>query len=92
MKILRFYNEDLSVDVQYKTDLINDNATNFTVLEVSGLDEAEIEKGIDFKLLEYNLYQFIEFAQDNELALSTQDVGTPVDKEPIILVELPEVE
>lgn len=94
MKILRFYNEDNTIDVAYKVDLINDSdqLSNLTVMDVIGLDANEIEKGINFKLLKYNLSEFKKFAIDNELALSSQEVGSTVDKSPVILVELPEQE
>lgn len=92
MRILRLYTEDLSVDVQYKTDLITETQDNFTVMSIEGLDDAEKELGIDFKQLPYNINIFKEFAENNGLGLSVQTVGSATDSEAVILVEPKEEE
>lgn len=87
MKILRIYNEDLSVDVQYKVDIVVEGQENFTVMEVTGLDDAERELGISFRQLPYTLSSFVAFCEDNGFGLSAQFIGTPVDQPAEVLVE-----
>lgn len=87
MRLLKIYNEDLGVDVQYKTDLITHTQTNFTVMSVEGLDDAEKALGIDFKQLPYNLPAFKQFCEDHGFGLSLQTIGSVSDQEVEELVE-----
>ena len=86
MKALIFYGENLVfraggvIRVSYRTDLIHSSAQNFTVMQVSGLDELELSNDIlenklakDFKKLPYTLEAFKQFAEDNYMELSIQD-------------------
>lgn len=87
MRLLKIFNEDLGVDVQYKTDLITHTQSNFTVMSVEGLDEAEKILGIDFKQLSYNLDAFKQFCIEHGFGLSVQTIGSPSDDEVEELVE-----
>ncbi len=87
MKILKIYNDDLSVDVQYKTDIVTNTQTNFTVMEIIGLDDDEKKLGIDFKKLPYNLPIFKQFAEENGFGLSLQNIGSSENSIEEVLVE-----
>jgi len=91
MKLLRFVNADASIDVVYKTDLITDSQTNFTVLSIEGLSSAEVAFGLQFKSLPTSLDIFKQFAIDNELQLTALDAGHST-AQPIVLVDFPEEE
>lgn len=86
MKDLVFYGENTVnrsggvIRVQYRTDLIHSSAQNFTVMQVTGLDEMELSNNIlenklakEFKKLPYTLEAFKQFAEDNYLELSIQN-------------------
>lgn len=88
MKLLRFKNEDGSIDVSYKTDLITESQSNFTVLSIEGLDDTEVAFGLQFKSLPTNKATFIKFATDNELQLISLDLGHST-AEAIELVAIP---
>jgi hypothetical protein len=64
---------DHGVHVVYKTDLFKGNAGLFTVMTTEGLSEAEIEYGLDFKSLPYDLAEFKAFAQNHNLLLERID-------------------
>ena len=87
MKLLTIYNQDLSVEVLYLTDLITDTQSNFTVMEIRGLDDAEKQLGIDFKKLSYSVEEFKAFCTQHELGLKSKAIGTTVDHPEQILVE-----
>lgn len=85
MKDLTFYGENLVfrsggvIKVTYRTDLIGGNR-NFTVHQITGLEELNVEddilkKGLysEFKKLPYSLDAFIAFAQANYLELTSQE-------------------
>lgn len=91
MKILRFRNTDGTIDVSYKTDLITENQSNFTVMSIEGLDAVEKGKGMDFQQLPTNINAFKTFAIDNELELTSLALGRP-NNVPVVIVELPEEE
>lgn len=61
--------EDFDVDVWYKTDAVDAEACSFTVADIQGLDEEEVELFDEFKKLSYNVLSFREFAEDNNLNL-----------------------
>lgn len=86
MKDLVFYGENLvfrsggQIRVTYRTDLISANARNFTVHQITGLEDLAVDddilkKGLysEFKKLPYNLDAFIAFAEANYLELTIQD-------------------
>lgn len=86
MKDLIFYGENLvfrsggEIRVSYRTDLISSNAGNFTVHQITGLEDLNVDddilkKGLysEFKKLPYSLAAFIAFAEANYLELSIQD-------------------
>lgn len=86
MKDLIFYGENLVfrsggvIRVTYRTDLISSNAKNFTVHQITGLEDINVDddilkKGLyeEFKKLPYNLNAFIAFAEANYLELTIQD-------------------
>lgn len=87
MKILRIYNDDLGVDVKYKTDLVVDGQNNFTVMEVQGLDDAEKSLGISFQQLPYSVAAFKAFCEEHGFGLTAQFIGTPIDQPTEDLVE-----
>ncbi len=87
MRLLKIYNEDLGVDVQYKTDLITDTQSNFTVMSVDGLDEAEEILGIAFQKMPYTIDAFKAFAEENGFGLSVQTIGSATDEAVTVLVE-----
>lgn len=87
MRLIKIYSEDLQTEVLYKTDLITRTQENFTVMEVSGLDDAEKALGINFKELAYNLTTFKTFCEEHGLGLSVQTIGSVSDEEVEVLVE-----
>lgn len=73
MATLIFSNAN-GVNVTYKTDLLKGNSGLFTVMTTEGLSEAEIEHGLDFRSLPYDLAAFKTFAQTHNLCLTRIDV------------------
>ena len=86
MKDLTFYGVNLvrrsggTIRVHYRTDLINAASNNFTVHQITGLEELEASDDIlhkklarDFKKLPYTLQAFKDFAEDNYLELRIAD-------------------
>jgi len=74
MKILKFTNADLSLDVEFAVDLIGDSEA-MTVYEVSGLDDTEETMGMAFRRLTYNLGTFKAFATTYNLKLEVLESG-----------------
>jgi len=78
MKHFKFTNYDLTVNVTIKTDLIG-SGQNFTILAIVGADDSiganNDNKAIlaAFKQLPSNLSTFIQFAEDNGLALTVSE-------------------
>ncbi|HPT08757.1 MAG TPA: hypothetical protein PLE28_03645 [bacterium] len=72
MATLIFSNAN-GVNVTYKTDLLKGNSGLFTVMTTEGLSEAEIEHGLDFRSLPYDLAAFKTFAQAHNLKLTRVD-------------------
>lgn len=63
-----------SISVEYKTDLpAGATVGNFTVMNILGLGAAEEALGLDFKQLPYSIQDFIDFAEENSLALLRVD-------------------
>lgn len=86
MTDFRFRSEDGEIDVNYKTDILQNNPDGrFTIMQIDGLDPEEVEMGFPSKELESNVGEFIKFAEDNDLELTRND-GKSVQT----LVELPE--
>lgn len=81
MKDLRFYSGDgNAVNVTYRTSALQ-NSGNFTVMQVSGLN-ISTPGHVDnralfaaFKRLPYNFVDFIAFAQQYNLFLSSADAN-----------------
>lgn len=74
MKSLIFKDENGTVNVEFKTDLINASANNFTVMEIKGLtslDQSAV--GLNFNRLPYTIQAFVAFAQTNFLSLDLVD-------------------
>lgn len=92
MKLLTIYNAEGSVKVEYVTDLITDKQSNFTVMEIRGLDEAEQKLGISFQKLNYSVEIFKEFCSNNQLGLKARYIGSTIPSAEEILVEAPEPE
>ena len=61
------------IDVEYKTNLLSLTDDNFTVNEVTGLSDAELSAGLDFRQLAYTLGAFKTFAASKGLQLSVID-------------------
>jgi len=61
------------IDVEYKTNLLSLTDDNFTVNEVTGLSDAELSAGLDFRQLAYTMGVFKTFAASNGLQLSVID-------------------
>lgn len=74
MKILKFTNADLSLDVEYVVDLIGTNDA-MTVHQIKGLDEAEKRWGLNFRVLPYTLTAFKTFATTYNLKLDVLENG-----------------
>lgn len=74
MKILKFTNADLSLDVEYAVDLIGTNE-EMTVYQISGLDDVEEQWGLEFRRLSYALGAFKAFATANNLKLEVFENG-----------------
>lgn len=72
MKTLVIRNADNSARVEYKVDIIG-NSDNFTVMEVKGLDDAEVKFGINFRELPSNIQAFKAFCTTNNLILDKED-------------------
>lgn len=70
MKILQFTDQNLTVNVKFKVDLVNDQQEKFTVMSIEGLDENEIALGLGFKQLPSTLTAMISFATQNDLKLT----------------------
>ena len=66
---LIFYTDDNTINVEYKIDAISLNQSQVQVLDVVGLDAAELTLGFRFNLLDYSLGSFKKFAEDNDLQL-----------------------
>lgn len=84
MKILRFVDVNQTIDVSYKTDLISDNQSNFTVLSIDGLSSAEEKFGFQFKQLPTNVNAFKAFALANDLKLTSLYLSHSTDQ-PVVL-------
>lgn len=80
MRLLRIYNDDLGLDVQYKTDLITHTQDNFTVMEIIGLDDEEKVLGIDFQKISYNIPSIKAFCEQHGFGLSLQTIGSVSDE------------
>ena len=83
MKVLKFTNADLSLDVEYSVDLIGTNE-ELTVYEIAGLDAAEESWGLQFRRLPYTLGAFKAFATTNNLKLEVLETGVTT----VVLVAL----
>lgn len=80
MKDLRFYGTvgEAQVDVTFRTDLLSNDGSNFTVsqiktgteFDVNDVKSDEVLSLFPFQRREYDLGQFKEFAEDNNLNLS----------------------
>ena len=77
MKTLVLRSADNSTRVEYKVDLIG-NSENITVMEIVGLDTAEIVAGLDFRLLDTHVKNFIDFATASSLILDKVDIDPAV--------------
>lgn len=71
-----------TVDITYRTDLINADAENFTVSQImvgeefqvsDYSDEDHVDLFNDFQRLPYNLKEFKDFATDNNITLTIKD-------------------
>lgn len=86
MTDFRFRNGDGSIDVNYKTDILKNNENGlFTIMQIDGLGDAEVEMGFPSQELESSVGEMIEFADDNDLELVRNDGETAQT-----LVALPE--
>jgi uncharacterized protein YjdB len=64
-----FYTADGSIKVEYKLDAISLSQSQVQVLDIVGLDAAELALGFRFALLDYSQKAFLAFAQDHDLNL-----------------------
>lgn len=80
MKDLKFTNQAGTIAVTYRTDLIDATANNFTVHQITGIDPQDALSTLNtrervmigsFKKLPYNLFQFIAFADEWGLTLTS---------------------
>lgn len=88
MKDLVFRSVTSTVNVRFRTDLINDEAKNFTVMDIQGLTDNTASNPItyrdqlllrEFKKLPYTIQAFKLFAQNYELELKSMNAdGTSV--------------
>lgn len=74
MKTIKFTNGDGSVNVEYLVDLIGD-ADSLTVLQISGLEAAEEQFGLNFTINPYTLTAFEQFATTNNLKMEIFEDG-----------------
>lgn len=65
----QFYTADGSINVEYKLDAISLNQSQVQVLDVVGLDAAELALGFRFSLLDYSQKSFLAFAVAHDLIL-----------------------
>jgi hypothetical protein len=70
MKILRFTDQNFTINVDFKTDLVNDTQSNFTIMSIEGLDSNEKTLGLGFKQLPSNINAMKSFAQTHDLQLT----------------------
>lgn len=78
-KILLFEDQNATIKVAFKVNLINATDDNFTVMQVDGLDDAEVTLGFSFRQLPYTVATFKAFALAKDLKLSlVSDSGTTV--------------
>lgn len=82
MKDFIFTRNDTDTRVIYRTDCIGNNQ-NFTVMQITGLDEFDLNNSIEekalaaaFKKLPTTLKTFVEFAEDHGLQLVVNDGDT----------------
>jgi len=75
MRTLVLRTSDNSINVNYKVDLLLDEQENFTVMDITGLEDAEVIAGIDFRELNFDLESFKKFAEDNNLLLDSIDTA-----------------
>jgi len=71
MRTLVLRSANNQINVNYKVDLLSDEQENFTVMDIGGLDDLEIDFGIQFRELNSDLETFKKFAQDNNLLLDS---------------------
>lgn len=71
MNTLVFSDFDGSMNVEYITDLLDtqDNESKFTVMDIRGLNDAEVKGGMSFRQLQYNIPMFKSFARQYDLRL-----------------------
>lgn len=82
MKDLKFTNQAGTINVTYRTDLIDSLANNFTVHQITGIDPQDAISTLNarervmigsFKKISYNLFQFIAFAEEWGLTLTASN-------------------
>jgi len=83
MKTLVIRNADNSARVEFKVDIIGSNQ-NFTVMQVSDLDDAEVVFGINFRELATNLQAFTSFCTANNLILDNIDIDPAVGSTEVV--------
>lgn len=71
---LIFTDYNSTYKVEFKTDLQGTN-DNFTVMEVVGLDAAEVKLGMNYRRLAYTVAAFKTFAASNGLKLQKVDAS-----------------
>lgn len=71
---LIFTDYNSTFKVEFKTDLIGTN-DNFTVMDIIGLDDAEIKLGMNYRKLPYTVAAFKTFAANNGLKLQKLDAN-----------------
>jgi len=71
---LIFTDYNSTYKVEFKTNLLGTN-DSFTVVEVVGLDDAEIKLGMNFRRLAYTVEAFKTFAAANGLKLQKLDIN-----------------
>lgn len=78
MKDLVFQDQNKTVNVTFRTDLINATDDNFTVQQITGLTALDQSPllGFAFKKLPYSLGAFKQFATTNDLSLTMIDQNT----------------
>lgn len=76
MKQLIFSDQNLTINVRFTVDMFDASSSEITVMDISGLDEAEKALGLDFRQLPYNMNDFTAFATANDLKLTLTDTDS----------------
>jgi len=87
MTTLVFTDINSSINVSFRTNLINSTDDNFTVVGVDGLSDAEVHFGFNFRQLPTTLAAFKEFARVNFLKLTAYVSGIDAVTSPIVIVD-----